>query len=196
MKQDLINKFITQGRLGKYRDIKEYRENLLFSNRFYIPLSVLEVALRNAIAQHLNKFYGNSWLLNESRFLQRDALSKIDDAKAKILKREEALTQDKLVAELPFGFWTSLFQKPYDCIMRTQTLKQIFPNLPPKNEQLIDRKYISSELNKIRKFRNRIFHHEKVINKLEFLKIEEDINRMLIFLDTELDIFVNELLDE
>ena len=196
MKQELINKFITQGRLGNYVDIEEYKSNLQFSNRFYIPLSVLEVALRNAIAQHLNQFYGQSWLLNEAQFLQRDALAKIHEAKEKIEKRNEEVTQDKLIAELPFGFWSSLFQKPYDRIMRTQTLKQIFPKLPSKNEQLIDRKYMSSELNKIRKFRNRIFHHEKVIYKPEFENIEQDINKMLIFLDDELDIFVREFINE
>ena len=46
MKQTLIDDFISQKRIGSYKGIDEYVENLTFSKSSYIPLSVLEIALR------------------------------------------------------------------------------------------------------------------------------------------------------
>lgn len=130
----------------------------------------------NKYSSYFINLYGHNWLLNEAQFLQRDALEKIFHAKAKLSERRENITHAKLTAELTLGFWTSLFQKPYDKTMRLQTLKGIFSNLPKQEVKFIDRKIISAQLNHIRKFRNRIFHFEKVINKEELrAEIERDV---------------------
>ncbi len=186
----LINKYISAARFSKYDSIEEYKENISISQEFYTPLSILEVSLRNAIDSQFRVFYGQNWLLNEAQFLQRDALEKISHAKAKLKSRKEDITHHKLTAELTLGFWTSLFQKPYDKTMRLQTLKGIFTNLPDKNIQFIDRKLISSKLNHIRKFRNRIFHFEKIVNKDEFNNITNDVNEMIYFLNKDLLNFI------
>lgn len=49
IKRTLIDNFISQNRIGSYKGINEYIDNLTFSKSSYIPLSVLEIALRNAI---------------------------------------------------------------------------------------------------------------------------------------------------
>lgn len=188
----IIKKYISEARFSKYSSISEYKENLHLSNSFYMPLSILEVSLRNAIDVQLRNFYGQNWLLNEAQFLQGDALSKIAHAKDKVNDRQETLTNAKLTAELTFGFWTSLFQKPYDKIMHLQTLRGIFSDLPRQSKP-INRKTISSKLNHIRKFRNRIFHFEKVINKEKFMNIENKINEILEFLHKDIAMFSKEL---
>jgi len=190
MNEFLINKYIGEARFSKYNSIEEYMENISISQNFYTPLSMLEVSLRNAIDSQFKIFYGQNWLLNEAQFLQRDALEKISQAKSKLKSRNEEVTHHKLTAELTLGFWTSLFQKPYDKTMRLQTLKGIFTNLPDKNIQFIDRKLISSKLNHIRKFRNRIFHFEKIVNKDEFNNIKNDVNEMMDFLNKDLLDFI------
>lgn len=182
----LIDKYISEARFSKYSSMDEYKENIDISQKFYTPLSILEVSLRNAIDTQFKVFYGQNWLLNEARFLQRDALEKISHAKSKLKNRKENITHAKLTAELTLGFWTSLFQKPYDKTMRVQTLKGIFTNLPDKEILFIDRKLISSKLNHIRKFRNRIFHFEKIVNKNEFSNIENDVNEMIEFLHKDI----------
>lgn len=196
MNEKIINKYITQKRLNAYSDIKEYQENLLISKSMYIPLSILEVSIRNAVDSHFSNFYGNGWLIKEASFLQRDAIRKIIDAKARLQKREEEITREKLVAELSFGFWTSLFQQPYDKNLRFVNLKQIFSNLPKEKDKIIDRKYISSQLNLIRAFRNRIFHYEKVIGKEKYVNIEDDILEVLRFLHVDLCEYVKGLNNE
>jgi len=186
MDEFLINKYISEARFSKYDSLEEYKKNIQVSQEFYTPLSILEVSLRNAIDSQFKVFYGQNWLLNEAQFLQRDALEKISHAKSKLKNRKEDITHHKLTAELTLGFWTSLFQKPYDKTMRLQTMKGIFSNLPNKDIQFIDRKIISSKLNHIRKFRNRIFHFEKVVNKDEFMNITNDVNEMIEFLHKDI----------
>lgn len=195
MNEHVITKYITSIRLTSYGDLANYKSNLLLSKRMYIPLAVLEVSIRNAVDIHFSNFYGTGWLINEASFLQRDAIRKITEAKARIHEREEALTKEKLVAELPFGFWTSLFQQPYDKNLRFSDLKQIFSHLPKKDEKTIDRKYISSKLNLIRAFRNRIFHYERVIEKEKYSSIEADVYEILKFLHVELYEYVKDIND-
>lgn len=196
MNDEVIKKYITQSRLSAYSDMEEYKQNLLVSKSMYIPLSILEVSIRNAVDSHFGNFYGNGWLINEATFLQRDAIRKITEAKERIQEREESLTREKLVAELPFGFWTSLFQQPYDKNLRFSNLRQIFSNLPKQEEKIVDRKYLSSQLNLIRAFRNRISHHEKVIGKEKYMNIESDILEILNFLHVELHAYVMGLNNE
>lgn len=195
MDEMIIKKYISEARFSKYDSINEYKENIHLSNHFYIPLSLLEISLRNAINSQLSVFYGQNLILNEAQFLQGDALLKIAHAKEKLRKRKETITHAKITAELTLGFWTSLFQKPYDKIMRVQTLKGIFSNLPKREVQVIDRKSLSYKLNNIRKFRNRIFHFEKIINKEEFKNIENEINEVLEFLHADIIKLNNELLN-
>ncbi len=193
MNDSLLNKFITPQRLSKYKTIKNYEQNLLISKQYYIPLSVLEVSLRNAINFHFETMYGRGWLLNQAQFLRNDLILKINEAKSKILKRNEEINKEKLIAELSFGFWTALFKSPYAKQMRTTDLKRIFPNLPAKDKELIDRGILSIKLNHIRAFRNRVFHHEKIIDKPEFNTIEEEINTILLYLDEDILEFVQRL---
>lgn len=185
MNENLINKFITNKRFEIYKDIDTYNNNLRKAKHLYIPLSVLEVSLRNSINNLFEKFYGVGWIINEANFLKYKEIEKIIQAKDKIINNKENITKDKLVSELTFGFWTALFQSVYDDKMRFNNLKQIFPNLPPKEQILIDRKVISTKLNHIRKFRNRVFHHENII-KDEFINIENEIFEILGYFDIEL----------
>jgi hypothetical protein len=186
MNETLINKFITSTRFSKYKTLENYEKNLIISKKYYIPLSILEVSLRNAINSHFETMYGRGWLLNQSQFLRNDLILKINEAKSKILKREEKISKEKLVAELSFGFWTALFKSPYAKQMRTTDLKRVFSNLPSKDKVLIDRSILSVKLNHIRAFRNRVFHHEKVIDNTKFNGIEKEINTILLYLDEDI----------
>jgi hypothetical protein len=186
MQEQLINKFITQKRFAKYGSLENYEKNLVLSRKYYIPLSILEVSLRNAINIHFETFYGAGWLINEAKFLRQDQIQKIAEAKQKIKKRQEEVSKDKLVAELSLGFWVNLFKKPYEQQMRINNLRQIFSNLPKKEENFISRKELFTKLNHIRNFRNRIFHHEKILEKKAFQNIEQEINDIIGYLSQDL----------
>ena len=185
MKKSLIKKYISTERFRSYSGIDEYLENLVFSKKAYIPLSILEISLKNSINNLLTEKLGENWL-EDKNFLTNDSLRKIDEAKKILYKRAELISKSKIIAELSFGFWVNLFKKPYEKKLRTKDIQKIFTNLPPKKEKMINREVIYKELNHIRNFRNRVFHYEKVINKDNYNQIFDEIDEVLFYFDKEL----------
>jgi hypothetical protein len=108
MKESLINDFISQERFDNYTDMKEYEENLCFSKKSYIPLSILEVALRNSIDKLFSQKIGQEWHENQS-FLTNDSKEKIKQAKELLWRRKETISKQKIIAELSLCFWVNLF---------------------------------------------------------------------------------------
>lgn len=185
MKDGLIKKFITDTRFESYKDIQEYEKNLVVSKQSYIPLSILEVSLRNSIDILLSNKVGDEWHRDET-FLTKDSFVKVQQAIELLERRRESISKHKIIAELSFGFWVNLFKKPYDKKLRINDLTKIFPNLPPKNVKLVNREKIYKELNHIRNFRNRVFHYEKVVNKDNYNMVFEEINEMLRYFDNDI----------
>jgi len=185
VKESLKLKYISEDRLSSYNDFEEYRQNLLISKNAYIPLSILEIALRNALNTYLAIKIGQDWHVDNT-FLTPMAQKKIKEVNDTLKGRKEIDSKEKVIAELNFGFWVSLFQKPYQNYFRTKDLRQIFPNMPSKKEIFLDREEIYKKLDHIRRFRNRVFHYEKVINKDRYNDIEKDIHFVLAIFDDEL----------
>jgi hypothetical protein len=71
------------------------------------------------------------------------------------------VTPGRLVAELHFGFWCSLFDVRYEHGQRLWPwlAQEIAPYAPKASRQ---RKILSARLNRIRLLRNRIFHYEPI----------------------------------
>lgn len=185
MKNSLIERFISRERFQNYQDMSEYRDNLVFSKRSYIPLSILEVALRNSIDRLLSEKIREDWH-EDANFLTVDSRQKIEQAKELLTKRGENTIKQKVIAELSLGFWVNLFKKPYDKKLRINDLKRVFPNLPPRDKKFIKREIIYKELNHIRNFRNRVFHYEKVINRDDYNDIFVEIDEILGYFDDEI----------
>ncbi len=147
----------------KEKAIEYYRLNTQISESLYPLLSNLEIALRNSIHNSFTIHYNSAnWF---SQIKQPDLLDQIDIAKRKILAVSNLITADKIVAELTFGFWTSLFNKQYAKDF-WKPLMYTFPLLDAPNKR---RDKIAHKLNHIRKFRNRIFHYEPISNDLTAL---------------------------
>jgi len=204
MEDKIIEQFISKKRLEQYdNDIEKYKENLYISEKYYILISIFEISLRNSINFHFGKKYSNEWLFNLDKLPklpnpkkpEHSIENKVETAKKVLSKRKEEATHNKVVAELSFGFWTSLFHKSYSNIMRIPDIKDIFPNLPSKQEKKIDRQTMYQMINPIRILRNRIFHHEKIIDRKEYdiTKIESEIFDLLYYFDEEIYNFAKEL---
>jgi len=192
MNDGLINKFITDKRFESYIDLDEYQDNIVVSKQSYIPLSILEVSLRNSIDELLTQKVSENWHTDET-FLTRDSAFKIKQAIELLERRRESVSKHKIIAELSFGFWVNLFKKPYDKKLRINDLRKIFPNLPPKTVKLINREKIYKELNHIRNFRNRVFHYEKVVNKDNYKMIFNEIDELLKYFDNDIYEFSNKM---
>ncbi len=79
------NQFVSKSRLGQYRNLEEYIENIHFSSRFYVSLSLVEIGLRNFLNQFFIKRVGEGWLF-DIEFMKSQLQSKINQS-IKILNR-------------------------------------------------------------------------------------------------------------
>ena len=192
MKSEVKTKFISDIRLSHFEDFYEYKQNMYQSEKYYILLSIFEVSLRNSIDNYFKEKISSNWL--ESEILHFDTKQRIIESKNKIEQRKEILTHDKIISELSFGFWTSFFRKSYSNLIRIKDIKHIFPNIPKRSQKFITRQILDKELNKIRKFRNRVFHYEKIINKIEYTNMKDDISILLVYFDDEIHKFAKELI--
>ncbi len=148
--------------------IKHYKSNIQLTEAFYTSLSVLEVALRNALSRELATMTNREdWYAVFPDIPGLSGLNKyIAQAAKQIVGRHEPITPSKIVAELTLGFWVSLLNAEYERIL-WKDLRRAFPYMP-KNER--QRKNVSAPLNRFRAFRNRVFHNESIcwnMNRVE-----------------------------
>ena len=139
--------------------LKLYALNTQISEALYTPLQILEVALRNRIHAVMTAARHERWF-EDAPFLavphQPDQLAKaLDD-----LKREgKEPTPGRVVAALSFSFWTSMLSPAYEALWQT-TLHKIARR---ENGKGLRRKDLSAPLTPIRILRNRIAHHEPIL---------------------------------
>ena len=165
----------------KTKAIEYYQLNTKISEAFYPMLANLEIVLRNSVHQSFSiRFKTENWF--EILDFQ-ELVDQVNIAKSKITKNRQQLSCDKIVAELTFGFWTSLFNKQYAKLF-WRPLMFALKELDNKHK---DRDKIAYKLNQVRKFRNRIFHYEPICNDLLALKVNHNnIIDLLNWLDKDL----------
>ncbi|MFL1449158.1 hypothetical protein ACI77O_12255 [Pseudomonas tritici] len=165
-----LERHFSPARLGRYcahrqgdqrRAAADYMHNVQMAGAMVPMLNVLEIALRNAIHRRLESQYQRpdwwvSWA-NVQGFSYQ--CRQINDASAKLARRGEQLTPDKIIAELTFGFWSSLFNVQFQGTL-WKSLRLVFAHCPKAQRQ---RGNISGSLNQIRDLRNRVFHHEPLL---------------------------------
>ena len=148
-----------------WETLARYLWNARLCEAFYPALQTLEVCLRNTLHQHIGVHHGNPrWLSSRCRFLHRDAQSKVAAIKRKF--GSSVPSQDALVSELTFGFWSSLLNTYYEARPNNPNLwpsliPKVFPHVPRpyRNRQILWKRF-----DDIRKLRNRVFHHEKILH--------------------------------
>lgn len=161
--------------------IQKYLLNVELSKSFYFPLQKLEITLRNSIHNILSNQLGSSNWFEQADFLTVESYKKMDEAKKNISKE---VTSGRIISELSFGFWCALFSKSYDQKIWNKYTKLIFPNIPRK---YATRKILMNKINSIRKFRNKIFHFDTIVNKQEyFLESHKDILEVISWLNNDI----------
>ena len=188
MDRQFYEKVFSNQRMEKYfnrypdneqKAIEHYHSNIELSESFYSVLSIFEVAFRNSLNRELTEYFGTKdWYLKvESIPGLRNLKNNINTAKKHIANRSENITANKVIAELTLGFWVRLLNAEYELIL-WKPLRKAFPYIDKKQRQ---RNKISAPINKIRDFRNRIFHHEPVSWNLD--KLEETHNRIIMVME-------------
>ena len=157
-----------------------YQSNIEISQSFYSNLSILEVSLRNSINLVFIEYFGtNNWLKNK---LPKELKKQIKEIENKLIKSRKEPVIDRIIAELNFGFWTTLFNRSNAKYFWKPLLKA-FPYLPKEKRK---RAIVSAKLNKIRSFRNRIYHYDPIIwNIQELISKRKEIYEILYWIEPE-----------
>ena len=158
-----LRRSISPERLGTYlrlasgdrrRALHLYVSNAAIGSAFHGPLQTLEVSLRNAVNDTLALPHGELWFDNTD-LLKGNESESISRAKAKIRR---PLTPGRIVAELNFGFWVALFARRYEDPLWYRELHKLFRPTPK-------RIVLHDQLNRLRTLRNRIAHHEPILQR-------------------------------
>lgn len=146
------------------RAVKLYRWNARVGAAFWEVLGHGEVVLRNAIHDALTERHrrNNSqgiWFDDPRRELAPQAHAEIAIARRRAGHVPSAALPGKLVAELPFGFWRYLLARRYSATL-WPALRHSFPHLRRGDRARIERPVIKLHL-----LRNRIAHHEPLLQQ-------------------------------
>lgn len=157
-----LERTLSRDRLTKYlaataddldASLALYERNTRLSEAMYTPLQSLEVCLRNSISHEMGLVYGSDWLTSGVAPLAQNALDSIANARDQFA----APTISDLVAELKFSFWVGLTGPGYDSTLWRAAIHKSFRAKGGKK-----RSHVNGRLNAIRRFRNRVAHHEPI----------------------------------
>jgi hypothetical protein len=181
--------------------IARYCWNIELAESLLPSLSILEVTLRNAIHGALTAHTGTEFWFQS--VLHPEKRRNIDDLVARITRRIGAApTSDKIVSEITFGFWVSLFAHRYHALWwqpREPLLAQVFPYHPKIARDT--RKHLEMNLEYAVALRNRTMHHEAVFQGAVALnrprrpvdEIHHEIRLLIAWMSPVADIMVEEL---
>lgn len=166
---------VSHDRLQAYRPlggsdldmVVTYLWNAALGEAMYTSLGAVVVALRNAVHHTLSGFYGSTSWYDLPRVLEPRQHQEATSAKAQIQQHGDRVNSGRVVAELSFGFWSTLLSRRYDRIWRTSNarlLKHAFPHVPRRLRQRVT---IHDRYNEIRLLRNRVFHFEPLWNRTD-----------------------------
>lgn len=148
------------------RVMELYAWNAEVSGAFLTPLHICEVVIRNAVSEALTQQYGAAWPWSTGFLRSLPSSGGGYDAQMD-LRRTSAKhqTQGGVIAELKNVFWEKLFTKRNDQRLWNPYLFQLFPNLDSTQPVRIHRTRIASDLEALRRLRNRIAHHEPIFTR-------------------------------
>jgi len=167
---DKLRQVLSQERLESYHQrgtprtdlnlFSHYAWNMALSESLYSALQCLEIACRNQIHQSATTHYHrDDWFDHPAALQHENERQAIAKAKMALRQQGKPLEAGRIVAELNFGFWTSLLDRRYEQVLWPRLLKHTFPRMPRK---IRTRATLAKRFNTIRRLRNRVFHHEPI----------------------------------
>lgn len=168
-----IEATLSQPRLGRYLSaaggdrhlaLRFYVWNARLCEAFYVPTQLAEIALRNALARGLGHRYGHDWhiapaFVSALPFRLKNELEKVISEEHR--KHGSEFIADHVVSEISLGFWVHLTSTKPRQYVWLGNIRQMFPHLPQNQPESVT--HAASD--RLRKFRNRIAHHNAVFDK-------------------------------
>lgn len=179
-----LSRLLSGARLGSYAanvppgtaltPLDVYVYNMRLAAALLGPLHVLEVVVRNAIHQQLMRLTQREdwWSTLVLDDWQDEKLRKaLHDATRDCRRKQRSATADDVIASLDLGFWCGLVgngrRLDYERALWQPAVRFAFPN----NKR--GRKGVHQSLDRIRRLRNRVSHHEPIHDRVSVSTYEE-----------------------
>jgi hypothetical protein len=145
--------------------------NLALCESLLPMLQTLEIVFRNTIHHAIGQALSSpQWILNGPPFLGDLERAAIEEARQSLQQVRKPVTEPRMVAELRFGFWTSLADRRYDRLW-PRIIRTAFPAMP---NSIRTRNEISARINGVRRLRNAVFHHHSIWHWADLRQQHED----------------------
>lgn len=167
--------------------VRLYQLDRRLSAELFYEIGIIEVALRNAVDRYLSGKYGETWISNLALPIDHRTSENFHDAweslpaphRAENMERNKKL-KGRILAASMFRTWSNLFDKGgpsgfsaprdwsnHDLIWTAEALKSVFPGaarLAGRNGEQLNRDWVHRKVKEVHVLRNRIAHHESLIN--------------------------------
>lgn len=169
---DRLERLLGVDRIGAYIEacdgdraaaIELYRWNAAISAALWQPLSHLEIALRNALADRLAARLAasslpGSWLDDPCDELGASSHAAIAAARKRVRRKGKRPSEGQTVSELGFGFWCFLVTRRHTALW--PDLASAFPHAPDRRRETVE-----DPIARLHELRNRIAHHQRIWNR-------------------------------
>ena len=156
-----------------------YIWNSQISAALLVPMHLCEITIRNTVARALETQFNVQWPWARSLELTLPKYFRAELIKARN-QQDVRNRASKVIPELTFNFWQQMFVTKYDQQFWQPYLHTLLPNAPANMPVDQLRASIFNDLDKIRKLRNRIAHHEPIF-KQDLNLIMNKIERLIYF---------------
>jgi hypothetical protein len=142
-----------------------YLWNCTLCEAFFVSLHFAEIVCRNAIHNRLLTRYGSTWFENatflnvmDSRF-REELTNAVSEER---LAHPADMTAHHVDSALTFAFWQHLTTKRFERMLwAADGIRASFPNIPNR----IGRQELYERIESVRRWRNRIAHHQAIFDK-------------------------------
>jgi hypothetical protein len=168
-----FNTFLVARNNDILRALQLYHWNAQISAAFLYPLHVFEICIRNAVANAAESFYQTPdwpWSTAFETSLPTTGSVRYFSPRRELMNTRDWLprpqqTTGKIIAELKFAFWVSMYTGRHDGRLWTTYLRREYPNIPPNMIIATARDKIHKTADSVRDLRNRIAHHEPIFSR-------------------------------
>jgi hypothetical protein len=154
---DRLNSYILMAAGDRHKAILLHERNTRLSEGLFGVIQGLEIALRNRIHKALQSGIGaEDWY--ERVLLRESEVETLQFAKKTLLTKKKPISPPHIISQLNFGFWVRLTSGDYEKTLWVPHLYKVFPEKTKRSS-------LSQRLNKIKDLRNKIAHHERILDR-------------------------------
>jgi hypothetical protein len=169
--------------------VARYLWNMALCRSIQTPLHVLEVTFRNQLHNALRTLRSRSDWYDDSTLMNSREQKMVLGAKSQLTNLGRPHDPGRVVAELTFGFWTSLYGVHHDLDIIRPTFNSVFQHLPagvPARRQAA-----TARLRDTRIIRNRVSHHEPIYSMPNLIATHTHICELVAWMSPQMSALID-----